>query len=187
MPDADSAAAALADTSNLPDYQGRTVARTTISIRNAGDGLSEGLSIDPQVLPLGAVVHVVLECTVVGHDHDVMKQAPELLVLDQVLKAGTGTLIDAEVVKEAVRQQAERIQLAKEAAKGITRLPYGDELQDAHDRGEHAEGLVPGCPACDAEQAALDAEAGGEPAPEQPPTEPTPIAGRKRRGAPADS
>jgi hypothetical protein len=104
-----------------------------------------------------------------------------------LLRPSTGQLVVLEVKQEQDGTSAERIQLAKEAAKGITRLPYGDELQDAHDRGDHAEGLVPGCPACDAEQAALDAEAGGEPAPEQPPTEPTPIAGRKRRGAPADS
>lgn len=173
-------AAALADTSNLPDYQGRTVARTTISIRNAGDGLSEGLAIDPQVLPLGSVVHVVLECTVVGHDHDVMKQAPELLVLDQVLKAGTGTLIDADVVRQAIAQQAEKIQLAKEAAAGTARLPYPDELDKAHDAGMHTD-LVPGCPQCDQEQELAAGEAAEADA-EQPPAEPTPIAGRRKGG-----
>lgn len=169
-------AAALADTSSLPDYQGRKVARTTISIRNAGDGLSEGLSIDPQVLPLGATVHVVLECTVVGHDHDVMKQAPDLLVLDQVLKAGTGTLIDSDVVKEAITQQADRIQRAKDEAAGRTRLPLPDELQAQHDEGGHADGLVPGCPSCDDEAAAEAAEA-------DQPTEVANIKDRRRRGA----
>lgn len=182
------AAAALADTTKLPPYGGKTVTRTAIKITNAGDGLSAGLAIEPAVLGLGETHYVVLECVVDSHEHDrIMDKSNDtgLLVLNQVLKAGTGTLIDADVVREAIAQQAEKIQLAKEAAKGITRIPFGDDLQEEHDQGGHAEGLVPGCAACDEEQAAIDAEAGGEPEPA--PTEPTPIGGRKRRGAAADT
>lgn len=179
----DLATALATDPSKLPDYAGRPVVRTTISIRNAGDGLSEGLGIDPQVLPLGDKVYVVLECTVHAHDHDrLMDKGNDtgMLVLDQVLKAGTGTLIDADVVKQAIADQAEVIQRAKEKAQGLERLPYPEELQKAHDLGEHASGLVAGCPSCDSEtQAARDeAAADGDGAPA-----PTPIAGRARKAA----
>lgn len=172
--------AALADTSALPDYGGKTVTRTAIKITNAGDGLSQGLAIEPQVLGLGEVHYVVLECVVDSHEHDrLMAQGNDtgLLVLNQVLKAGTGTLIDADVVREAIREQAERIQRAKDAAAGRAKLPYPDELQAQHDEGAHAEAPVEGCPECDVKAAeAADAEgpAGDGLA------EPTPIAGRKR-------
>lgn len=181
-------AAALADTTKLPDYMGRPVVRSTISIRNAGDGLSEGLAIDPQVLEPGAKVYVVLECVVHAHDHDRLLDKGNdtgLMVLDQVLKAGTGTLIDADVVREAIAEQAERITRAKEAAAGLARLPYPDELQKQHDEGTHAEGLVDGCPACDAEViAAADEErvhAAEQAAQDGTDPEPTPLAGRRKR------
>lgn len=193
-------ATALADTSKLPDYGGKPVVRTAIKITNAGDGLSQGLSIDPEVLALGARHYVVLECIVDSHEHDrIMAKDVDtgLLVLNQVLKAGTGTLIDADVVRDAIAEQAAKIERAREAAKGIAKLPYPDELERQHDEGTHAEGLIEGCPKCDAEVAARQAEAdqaATEAADEQrvhdaeaaaaagdpPPDAPTPIAGRRR-------
>jgi hypothetical protein len=171
--------AALAGGS-LPDYGGRQVVRTSISIRNAGDGLSEGLGIDPQVLPLGETVYVVLECVVHAHDHDrIMDKGNDtgLLVLDQVLKAGTGTLIDADVVKTAIAEQAEKIVLAKEAAAGTQRLPFDEELLELHTQGAHAGGLVAGCVECDKEAAkveeekAADADPADEPSDDDDPVE----------------
>lgn len=147
---------------SLPEYGGSPVARTTISIRNAGDGLSQGLAIDPTVLPIGSTQYVVLECVVHGHDHDrILDRGNDtgLLVLDQVLKAGTGTLIDPELVQHVVAAQAEKITRAKEAAAGVARLPYPDELDKAHDNGDHTD-LVEGCPQCDSEVAAEQDEEG---------------------------
>lgn len=189
------AATALADTTKLPDYMGRPVVRSTISIRNAGDGLSEGLSIDPQVLQPGSTVYVVLECVVHAHDHDRLLDKGNdtgLMVLDQVLKAGTGTLMDADVVRDAIVEQAEKIERAKDAAAGRAKLPYPDELAKQHADGVHAEGLVEGCPDCDAEVAAAEAEAAVEQAVHEAeaadaegdgeaPAEPTSIAGRRKR------
>lgn len=189
------AAAALADTTKLPDYGGKPVVRTAIKITNAGDGLSAGLAIDPQVLALGERHYVVLECIVDSHEHDrIMDKNNDtgLLVLSQVLKAGTGTLIDADVVRTAIVEQAERIERAKDAAAGRSKLPYPDELAKQHADGAHAEGLVEGCPDCDAEVAAAEAEAAVEQAVHEAeaadavgdgeaPAEPTPIAGRRKR------
>lgn len=156
-------ASAMADTSSLPDYGGQPVVKTTISIRNAGDGLSEGLGIDPQLLAIGSRVYVVLECLVKAHDHKMLENAKDQLVLDQVLKAGTGTLIDAVVVREAIAAQAERIQAAKDAAAGRQRIPYDDDAEAlAVEHLDAAKGhatLVPGCPECDKEVDAAAAEA----------------------------
>lgn len=182
-------ATAMADNSALPPYEGQQVVRTTISIRNAGDGLSEGLGIDPQLLAIGSKVYVVLECDVDAHDHKRLKDAPELLVLDQVLKAGTGTLIDADVVKEAIAQQAQKIADAKDAVKrnaeakdGVQRIPYDEELHAAHQAGLHPE-PVEGCADCDPAPSTVAGDGTGEAlAPtDQPPEGTTPITGRKPR------
>jgi hypothetical protein len=97
------------------------------------------------------------------------REVQDLLVLDQVLKAGVGTLIDADVVKAAIAGQAERIQLAREEAAGTQRLPLDDEPEP-----ERPEGMT------DEEW-----EASGT-APAEPPAGTTPITkGRGRRGAKA--
>lgn len=151
-------ATALADKTKLTPYQGRDVLNTSIAIRNAGDGLSEAMGIDPVELAIGTKVTVVLECEVKAHDYQRIKDT-DALTLTQVLKAGTATLIDADVVREALAEQEDRILRAREAAKGIVRLPTGDELDREHGDGLHAGELVAGCPSCDAEQ---EAAAGGD-------------------------
>lgn len=174
-------ASALANGEGLPDYAGRKVVRTTVSIRNAGDGLSEGLGIDPQVLPLGEEVYVVLKCTVHAHDHDrILDKGTDtgLLVLDQVLKASAGTLIDADLVREAIAEQEEKIKVAREKAKGISRLPGDDPIEQEHVRGEHAPERRDDCFLCQEELAAEEREAKGEPEPEPAPV--APIGGRRR-------
>jgi hypothetical protein len=156
----------------LPDYAGSPVANTTISIRNAGDGLSKGMAIDPQVLVIGGTYYVTLECTLDAHDYKRMASAPNMLTLDQVLKAGVAVLMDADLVKAAIEEQRERLLVAEEAKKGIERLPYDDEgeLGLAHARGDHASGLVEGCPVCQSEKDAEAAE-----------NAPTQLAGRRKR------
>lgn len=160
----------------LPDYAGRQVASTTISIRNAGDGLSKGMAIDPQVLTIGQTYYVTLECTLDAHDYKRLDKVPDQLTLDQILKAGVAVLMDADLVKSAIDTQRERIRAADEAKKGITRLPYDDEgkLGLAHAEGKHAGGLVEGCPVCQHE---VDQVAKEQAAP------PAPIKGRARRRA----
>lgn len=165
----------------LPPYDGQTVASTTISITNAGDGLSKGMAIEPQVLDLRSKRYVVLECTVDAHRH---KSLPgtEMLTLEQVLKAGVATLVDADLVQVVVDEQRERIAKAEEAKKGISRLPYNDdgELGLAHARGEHADSLAEGCPVCDLERDTKLAEEEGKEPPKV-----APIKGRRQRRLPA--
>lgn len=163
----------------LPPYAGQQVAATTISIRNAGDGLSKGMAIAPEVFTLGSRRYVVLEVDVDAHDYKRLKDT-NMLVLDQVLKAGVATMVDADLVRSVVDEQRERIQKAADEAKGLRNLYTDDDglLGMAHARSEHADGLVEGCPVCkhEADQVAKEAEA---------PPEPTPIKGRRQRRVPS--
>lgn len=135
------------------------------------------MAIAPQVLDLRSKRYVVLECTVDAHRH---KNLPgtEMLTLEQVLKAGVATLVDADLVQVVVDEQRERIAKAEEAKKGVSRLPYDEgELGLAHARGEHADSLAEGCPVCDLERDAKLAEADTATV--------APIKGRRQRRLPA--
>ena len=155
-------------TTDLGTFDGKDVLRTAISVTNAGDGLSEAMKVDPTLLHLDDKVYVVLECQVAKVRFDPIKDTDAVSRV-HVLRAGTATMVDADLVQQQLTEQAERILLAKEAEAGIQRLPQyeADALDAAHDDGEHAEGLVDGCPQCEAE---ADAEAGEL-------AEPTPIDG----------
>lgn len=154
-------AGALADTSKLSSYRGRDVIRTKIAVRNAGDGLSEGMKIDPAELEQGSKVYVVLECEVGAHTHKPIEDT-DALELVQVLKAGAATLIDGEVVREAIEHQKQKIEVAKERAAGMSSLAEGHDEEDdevavlrrQHFAGLHSDELREGCPVCDEERAA---------------------------------
>lgn len=173
---------ALADTSQLSPYQGKDVLRTSIAIKGAGDGLSEAMGIDPQELAIGSRGVLVLEFVVEAHKHKPIKDT-NALSLEQILKAGTATLIDSDVVQAALAAQREKIDKAKADASGQPRLvdtsgtlnpeaiaggatadgdedPPDEVLLRHHGAGQHKE-LVEGCPACDREVAAAKAEAAG--------------------------
>lgn len=171
-------ASALADTSRLSPYQGKDVLRTSISIKGAGDGLSEAMGIDPQELAIGSKGVLVLEFVVEGHKHKPIKDT-NALSLEQILKAGTATLMDEEVVRDALARQREKIDKAKADASGQPRLvdtsgvlnpdaiphagPDADEdtneevMLRHHAAGQHKD-LTDGCPACDTEVAAAARE-----------------------------
>lgn len=149
-------AAALSDRSVLGDYRGRDIIRTSLTIRNTGDGLSEAMGIDPQVLEIGDEVYVLLKCEVVDHAHPIIKDT-DCLELKQVLKAGTATIVDADYAEDRIDQQAARIQRAKDAASGQGSINT-ELLERQHMDGSHADGLVEGCPRCDDERDAEEAE-----------------------------
>ena len=135
----------------IENYLGWPVVATTIAVRNAGDGLSKGMEIDPEVLAPGSTVIVVLECAVDAHDYKKVKDE-DAFELVQVLKAGTALIMDAAVVREALASQAEKLKRAAEKSAGVVRLELTDEdrLLAEHERGEHTE-LRGGCPECDEE------------------------------------
>lgn len=151
------AATAMADISSLTPFDGNPVVRTTIAVTNAGDGLSDALGIEPQEFHHGQRVYVVLECEVSRVAHvPVDKDTPGILIRQHTLRAGTGTIVDADLVAEQVARQAERIDSARRRAKGEFTLDEAQLTAD-HEEGAHTE-LEPGCPECDLEAAAVAAE-----------------------------
>lgn len=106
----------------LAKYEGREVVQTTLRVTNAGDGLSEGLSIDPEEYHLGDTVYVVLatECVRIAHedvkDTDVLKRV-------HTLRATEGTVVDKALVADVLAEQRDAIARAK----GIETLPFDGE------------------------------------------------------------
>jgi len=153
----DIASALAAGPDGLGEFEGRTILSTTIQITNAGDGLSAAMKVDPIILHHGEKRYVVLEVDVDKIRFDPIKDTQGVARV-HVLKASTATFIDAAAVEEAIEAQREKIDRANEKAQGITRLPLPDELMIQHGEGEHADGLVDGCPTCDDERDAIEAE-----------------------------
>jgi len=141
----------------LSPFEGRPVLGVGIEIPGAGGGLRDALTIDPQEFHYGDTVFVVIEGKVGKLRFDPVKDAGEAVKRVHVLDVQAATIAERETVERLLDEQAKRI----EEAKGLARLPFGDELQEAHERGEHAEGLVEGCPDCDHEVDLAAKEADG--------------------------
>lgn len=113
----------------LAPFEGRDVLQTSIKVTNAGDGLSDAMAVDPDEYHLGDTVHVVLEC-IVGRVDYVQINGVDALRRVHTLKAGTATVVDAELVKDVLDAQ----RLAIEKAKGVARLPFvGDGEEEPTD------------------------------------------------------
>lgn len=145
-------------TKTLGEFEGLDVTKTTIEIPNASGGLNEGLKIEPMFLKTHDTVYVVLECNVVDVGFDARKAPEGETYRYHVLKATGAAIVEGSLVAEAIRQQKEKLRLAREAAEGIQRLPVPEDLANDHDLGGHGQALVPGCPKCQAEIDATEAE-----------------------------
>lgn len=176
------AAGALADTSKLTPFEGKSVRQVGIEIPSAAGGLRESMKIEPQEFHQGETVYVVLECPVVKVRFDPIDSDDPAGDQRRVHVFGTAgaAIVDRELVGEALAEMRRRVDLANEAAQGIGRLPVDDEAAKAHADGLHASGLVPGCPDCEAEAAAVAAETAEAESRGEPPA-PTPIGSRQRK------
>lgn len=158
----------------LTDFDGHTVANTTIKVTGAGDGLSKAMQIEPREYHHGETVNVVIECEVsqVGF---VPVSDTELLSRVHTLRAQTATIVDASVVADVLDEQKRlnaeheaRIEAERRRAKGEYSLD-DEALIAEHDDGQHTD-LRQGCPKCDDEAAATAAEADEKPStPKSPP------------------
>lgn len=112
----------------LPDYGGKQVLRTKVSIRNAGDGLSEGLQVEPILYEIGTRLTVVLDVEVVKHNHGPLRgKDTDYLEVEQVLRASTAVVTEATGIRKALDRQRAKIDRAREAAAGVERLPGVDD------------------------------------------------------------
>ncbi len=155
-------AGALADNSHLTPFEGLPVVQVGIEIPGAAGGLREAVKIEPQEFTHGQTVHVALECVVSKVRHEPIDKddpsGPQRRV--HVFAVAGATIVEESVVGQQIADQRERIKRATEEASGILRLHTGDELEDGHRRGQHATGLVSGCPECEAEADAMAEEDG---------------------------
>lgn len=139
----------MPDAVDLGEFEGRKVTKTTIAVRNAGDGLSKAMKVDPILLHQGDRVYVVLECDVDKVTFDPYDDGVCSRI--QNLNAGVATIIDGAVVRDALDQQRDRIKLHDDAQRGVHELPTEEALRREHkanlhdgdDPSEH-----PGCPEC---------------------------------------
>lgn len=141
----------------LPAFEGLPTIAVSLEVRGIDGGFNDGMTIDPVVLHKGDKVFLLVEGTVAGINHKPIEEA-NAWRRAHVIRVDAGTLVSREFAEAHLDEQARRI----EEAKGLARLPFTDELQDAHDRGEHKTGLVEDCPDCESEAELTAAEAGDE-------------------------
>lgn len=110
----------------LGKFGGREVVAAKVKVTNAGDGLSKAVAVDPVGLDIGDKVYVVLECDVADVGFSPAKDDGRKLVRTHALKTLNATIVDEDLVRAHLDDQAERI----EKAAGVHRLPLdgdGDE------------------------------------------------------------
>lgn len=185
----------MSDPVVLNPFEGKQVLASAIEIPNAAGGLREAMKIDPNEFHHGDKRYVVLEIDCAKVRFDPIPNT-EALTRVHVFNAAAATFVDADLVVEHLEKQKARIALAKDEESGQQRTPTDAELDLEHFAGKHADGLVDGCPSCGTEVAAEDKEAREAKAAENraktegddfydpdAPAEPTPINGRRKRGA----
>lgn len=109
-------------TTPLGTFDGRDVITSSVAIRNAGDGLSQAMSIAHTQLHHGDTVYVVLECQVKDVQFPLIKDT-DSLNRKHILRAGVATLVDKELVDAVISAQRTAI----DKAKGIEQLPLGGD------------------------------------------------------------
>lgn len=130
----------------LGQFEGKEVLATSVAVTNAGDGLSQALAVDPQILHQGDRGAILLEYEVAKVRFDPVKDTNGLTRI-HILKAKTGTLLDLEEAREKLDAQRARI----EEAEGVLQLDLDgaagngepqqlkDVLDDAIDLARNAE------------------------------------------------
>ena len=118
------------DRTELQPFDGHDVISTTIAVTNAGDGLSKALAIDPAEYHHGEKVFVVLETEVAKVTFTPHKDDPDVLIRVHTLKAGTSTIVDHDLVKDVLTQQAEKNRKAEEERTGQLPLDDGTDPED---------------------------------------------------------
>lgn len=136
----------------LPVFEGLPTLEVSLEVRGIEGGLNEGLTIAPRVMHRGERVFLLLDGTVDDILHKGVKDR-EGWRRAHVIRVSAGTLVDEAFALDRLEEHERRL----EQARGLQRLPFEDELHSAHGDGDHAAGLVEGCPDCDEEAALVEA------------------------------
>lgn len=117
---------------DLPDFEGLPVVLSTIALRNAGDGLSAAMKVEPVAYHKGDIVDVLTRCVVIDVQHPpVNKDDPGgPCARKHIFRAGTATIIDSATAKDAIEAQAEKNRVWEEQQAGIERIPFDDPDAD---------------------------------------------------------
>ena len=101
--------------SELGDFEGIPVLKTSISITKAGDGLSKALGVDPAIYRIGDRLRVLLDCVVESVEFDPIPDV-DGRTRKHVLAAGAATIVDQTFGQVELEAQAARIEQARVAA-----------------------------------------------------------------------
>ncbi len=112
--------------SDLPDFEGLPVRRSTVKITRAGDGLSEALKVAPMAYHLGDEVFFVLRGQVTQVNHVPVSPADSDLVRVHTLVTQEITEVAAEDVESFLRTAEDRLRRAREEEAGIQRIGFDD-------------------------------------------------------------
>lgn len=107
----------------LTPFEGRDVARATMKIMKAGDGLSDAMSLDPMELHHGEEVYCVIKGTVAKVNFPPISGADGLLSREHVIHAEEIAIVAPDEVEALLDRERERILKLKEEAAGVQRLP----------------------------------------------------------------
>jgi hypothetical protein len=99
------------------------VRKATLKVSNAGDGLSEALSIEPKAYHIGDEVHLVLKGTITKVEHRREKDEDNDLIRLHNLKALEVAEVSESDIRSFLADAAERAKQARDAAKGQEALP----------------------------------------------------------------
>jgi hypothetical protein len=150
---------------DLGTYQGLPVRGVGIEMPSAAGGLRDPMKVSPVLLQVGEHVFVTFELNPRKFRYDPIEEGDEVVGwnLVGILAVENATFVDEDLVRDQLDEMAERVEamreaeaLEKEKAKGIRRIGGAEHLSADHAEGRHSEGLVEGCPECQAE---VDAEA----------------------------
>lgn len=143
---------------DLGEFEGRQVLGVGIEIPGAAGGLRDAMKIEPVTAHQDEEMMILIRGPVGKIRFDPVKDTQGVTRV-HVLNVSDAMVVEGEDFDAMLDAQKERIQRAKEAAAGVARLPTDEELEFQHNEGAHSEGLVDGCPSCDAEQDAAEQEA----------------------------
>lgn len=113
--------AADPQTGALGTFDGMEVIGTKVNIKRAGDGLSQSLAIEPELLHMHERRFVLLEVMVGPVKFDPVKDTTAKCMRVHDLIAQTVTFVDEEFAREKVAAQKRKI----DEARGVHELEFG--------------------------------------------------------------